>query len=174
MADHQEPSPPAPTAAPTPSRFGGLAPAALRMQYRIARLPAQVVVEAVLPHLFDDEAAVRLVCEHLLADCDRVAARRLGDTAAAVRADRLRHRTAVTRYAIARRQCRALTRAEVVLAGHRDRFEQRRCPSPGSRGSGTTPAREDDERDEKATQRDDSAAATIAVGGPLLGAGGCA
>ncbi|WP_240794957.1 hypothetical protein [Rhodococcus zopfii] len=66
------------------------------------------------------------MCDHLLADCDRAAAHLLGDTTAAVRAETLRSRTAATRYGMVRRQCRALAKADAVLAGHRDRFEQRR------------------------------------------------
>lgn len=109
--------------------MGDAAKAAMRVSYRLARAPVHFIDDAVLPAFFDDDATVRLAYGDLLVGCDRVAAHLLGDTTAALRADLLRDRNTTTRYAIARRQYRSITRADAVLAGHRARFEQRWRPS---------------------------------------------
>ncbi|ABG99415.1 hypothetical protein RHA1_ro08371 (plasmid) [Rhodococcus jostii RHA1] len=104
----------------------GAARTLLRVQYEIVRAPMSVLDQSVLPVVFDDGAPARLACEHLLVGCDRAAARWLADTPASARADRLRRRSAPTRYALARGSRRTHLATDAVLARHRARFEQRR------------------------------------------------
>lgn len=104
---------------------GSVVRAVLRLQYRVARIPLDLVDTAVA-EVFADDASARLAYDRLLIGCDRAAAHWLADPTAAARAHRREQRSAPARYALARRHQQLQSDTDLVLARHRARFEQRR------------------------------------------------
>lgn len=103
--------------------------ALLRFQYRLARIPLQLVEDIAVSQL-DEQAPSRLAYEQFLIDCDRAAAYILNDENAARRAADLKRHTAAVRILIARQQRRAHRDSVVLLAEQRARFvENRRRPT---------------------------------------------
>ncbi|GCE39656.1 hypothetical protein I1A62_28950 [Rhodococcus sp. USK10] len=112
-----------------------LAMALLRLEYRLARLPLQLVEDVAVSHL-DEQAPSRLAFEQFLIDCDRAAAYLLNDENAARRAADLRRHTTAVGVIIARQQRRAAHETVILLAEQRARFVERRRRRP----RGTDPA----------------------------------
>ncbi|WP_231496425.1 hypothetical protein [Rhodococcus sp. UNC363MFTsu5.1] len=109
----------------------GLPLAMARFNYRLARLPPQLIEDVAIVRL-PEESALRLGYERILIDCDRAAAHLLHDESATTRACRLRDQTAparVTRALELRRveqHEEAIDAAEAeLLRGHRERFLHR-------------------------------------------------
>lgn len=105
--------------------------ALLRVNYRLARLPLQLVEDVAVARL-DEQAPIRLAYEQILIECDRAAAYLLGDRTAARRATELTRRTASVRLLIAREHHRVQHRGVVLLDDQRERFLQRRQRGVGS------------------------------------------
>ena len=101
----------------------------LRFQYRLARIPLQLVEDIAVSQL-DEQAPSRLAYEQFLIYCDRAAAYILNDENAARRGADLKRHTAAVRILIARQQRRAHRDTVVLLAEQRARFvENRRRPT---------------------------------------------
>lgn len=108
--------------------------AVLRFNYRLARIPLQLIDDVALSPL-DEQAPARLAYEQFLIACDRTAAALLNDENAAARAADLRRHTAAVRMMIAREQHRIQHRGVILLDRQRARLARRR-----ERGPGTDPA----------------------------------
>ncbi|MGW6376229.1 hypothetical protein ACWFRB_09220 [Rhodococcus sp. NPDC055112] len=109
----------------------GLPMAMARFNYRLARLPFQLIEDVAVVRL-PEESAVRLRFERILIDCDRAAADLLNDESAAARACRLHEQTAPARVTRALELRRVEQHEEAVhaaeaelLHGHRERFLRR-------------------------------------------------
>ncbi|MGW6376159.1 hypothetical protein ACWFRB_08860 [Rhodococcus sp. NPDC055112] len=109
----------------------GLPLAVARFNYRLARLPLQLIEDVAIVRL-PEESPLRLGYERILIDCDRAAAYLLNDESAAARARQLHDQTAparVTRALELRRveqHEEAIDAAEAeLLRGHRERFLHR-------------------------------------------------
>ncbi|RZL71147.1 MAG: hypothetical protein EOP32_40470 [Rhodococcus sp. (in: high G+C Gram-positive bacteria)] len=113
--------------------LGALPMALLRFEYRLARLPLQLVENIAVSHL-DEQEPVRLAYEQFLIDCDRAAAYLLDDENAAARAAALERQMAAVRLLIAREQHRTPHAKVIVLDRQRARFNERhrhdRGPDP--------------------------------------------
>ena len=99
--------------------------ALLRLNYRLARIPLQLVEDVGIA-LLDERAPTRLAYEQLLITCDSAAAILLGDEYAAARAADKRRRNAGVRVTIARRHQRVDAESAALLDLQRERFERRR------------------------------------------------
>ncbi|SEB33380.1 hypothetical protein [Rhodococcus koreensis] len=104
--------------------IGGEARALARFQYRLMRLPFDLIDTTVMRLIFDDGALSRLVYQRALIECDRAVAFLLDDDSAAAHAEMLHRRSATVRYAAARQRRRNLA-TDAVLDGHRARFRDR-------------------------------------------------
>ncbi|MET4610020.1 hypothetical protein ABIC28_000990 [Rhodococcus sp. PvR044] len=109
----------------------GLPIAMARFNYRLARLPLQLIEDVAVVRL-PEESALRLGYEKALIDCDRAAADLLNDESAATRACRLHEQTAPARVTRALELRRVEQHEEAVYAaeaellhGHRERFLRR-------------------------------------------------
>ncbi|MBP1162118.1 hypothetical protein ABIC28_002648 [Rhodococcus sp. PvR044] len=109
----------------------GLPLAMARFNYRLVRLPLQLIEDVAVVRL-PEESALRLGYERILIDCDRVAAHLLRDESAAARACRLHEETAPARVTRALELRRVEQHEEAVhaaeaelLHGHRERFLRR-------------------------------------------------
>jgi hypothetical protein len=111
--------------------LSSLSLALLRVNYRLARLPLQLVEDVAVARL-DEQAPIRLAYEQILIECDRAAAYLLSDRKAANRATELTRRTASVRLLIAREHHRVQHRGVVLLDEQRERFHQRRQQGVGS------------------------------------------
>lgn len=105
--------------------IGALPMAFLRFEYRLARLPLQLVEDVAGAYL-DEQAPSRLAYEQFLIDCDRAAAYLLNDEHAARRAADLKRHTVAVGVLIARQQRRAAHETVICLAEQRARFVERR------------------------------------------------
>lgn len=105
--------------------LGSLSMALLRLNYRLARIPLQLVEDVGIA-LLDERAPTRLAYEQLLITCDSAAAILLGDEYAAARAADMRRRNAGVRVTIARRHQRVDAESAALLDLQRERFERRR------------------------------------------------
>ncbi|MFC7450873.1 hypothetical protein [Rhodococcus daqingensis] len=110
--------------------IGGAAAALLRFQYRLARIPLQLIEEGMTR--LDEGSALRLGYERLLIECDRAAAYLLDDKSAAARACALQKATAPARVTRALQLRRVEQHEEAVDAAeaellhqHRERFLRR-------------------------------------------------
>ncbi|WP_312033712.1 MULTISPECIES: hypothetical protein [unclassified Rhodococcus (in: high G+C Gram-positive bacteria)] len=103
----------------------GPALALLRFNYHLVRIPLQLAEWGVLSR-FDEQASTRLAYEQLLIDCDRLAARLLGDEEAARRADDLDRHIVLVRTVIARNSYETQRRGVLLLDEQRERFQRRR------------------------------------------------
>jgi hypothetical protein len=99
--------------------------ALLRFEYRLARIPLQLVEEVAVSQL-DEKEPLRLAFERFLIDLDHAAAYLLNDENAARRAAVLKRRTAGVRVLIAREQHRIQHRGVIILDEQRERFVRRR------------------------------------------------
>nr|WP_271212231.1 hypothetical protein [Rhodococcus wratislaviensis]GLK38658.1 hypothetical protein GCM10017611_55250 [Rhodococcus wratislaviensis] len=113
--------------------IGSLSMALLRLHYRLARIPLQLVEDVGIV-LLDEKAPTRLAYEQFLITCDHAAAILLGDEFAAARAADLRRRSAGIRVTIARRHQRVDAESAALLDLQRARFNQRR--QGGGKGTG--------------------------------------
>ena len=116
---------PSKVASPIVTTVGTLPMALLRLQYRLARIPLQLVEDLAVSQL-DEQAPSRLVYERFLTGCDAAAAHWLSDDAARERAADLRRHTAAVRLLIAREQHRIRHRGVILLDEQRERFLRRR------------------------------------------------
>lgn len=98
--------------------------ALLRLNYRLARIPLQLVEDVGIA-LLDEHAPTRLAYEQLLITCDHAAAILLGDEYAAARAADMRRRSAGVRVTIARRHQRVDAESAALLDLQRERFTRR-------------------------------------------------
>ncbi|MGW5151806.1 hypothetical protein [Rhodococcus koreensis] len=97
-----------------------------RLQYRLTRIPFDLLDDTVMPVFFDDTAPARLVYEWVLIACDNAAAVLFDDHSAAAHAQQLRQRRAAVRYARARRQRQILRDTDAAaLERHRALFRAR-------------------------------------------------
>lgn len=123
------------TAAPSRCLYDRAVPslplAMARFNYRLARLPLQLIEVAAVAWL-PEESALRLGYEKVLIDCDRAAAYLLDDRSAHDRACALREQTAPARTTRARQLRRIEQREQAVdaaaaelLHDHRERFHRR-------------------------------------------------
>ncbi|MBC2641212.1 hypothetical protein H5400_20425 [Rhodococcus wratislaviensis] len=110
---------------PTVTTLRGPALALLRFNYHLVRIPLQLAEWGVLSR-FDEQASTRLAYEQLLIDCDRLAARLLGDEEAARRADDLDRHIVLVRTVIARNSYETQRRGVLLLDEQRERFQRRR------------------------------------------------
>ncbi|MDT2009734.1 hypothetical protein FXW78_49020 [Rhodococcus opacus] len=110
--------------------LGSLSLALLRVNYRLARLPLQLVEDVAVSRL-DEQEPMRLAYEQILIDCDRAAGYLLNDENAARRAADLKRRTASVRLLIAREHHHVQHRGVILLDEQRERFRQRRQRDAG-------------------------------------------
>ncbi|QTJ68627.1 hypothetical protein HYG77_25790 [Rhodococcus sp. ZPP] len=105
--------------------LGALPIALLRFEYRLARIPLQLVEDVAISQLGEKDA-LRLAYERFLIECDHAAAYLLNDENAARRAADLKRETAAVRVLIAREQHRLQHRGVIILDEQRERFLRRR------------------------------------------------
>ncbi len=98
--------------------------ALLRLNYRLARVPLQLVEDVGIA-LLDEHAPMRPAYEQLLIPCDHAAAILLGDEYAATRAADMRRRSAGVRVTMPRRHQRVDAESAALLDLQRERFERR-------------------------------------------------
>ncbi|TQC46660.1 hypothetical protein EEB14_24950 [Rhodococcus sp. WS4] len=108
--------------------------AILRFNYRLARIPLQLIDDLAVSEL-DEQAPTRLAYEQFLITCDRTAAYPLSEEHAAARAADLRRHTASARVMMAREQHRNQHRGVILLDRQRARFNH-----PRPRARATDPA----------------------------------
>jgi hypothetical protein len=109
----------------------GIPTAVARFNYRLARLPFQLIDDVVMAQLAE-ASPLRLAYERVMISCDVAAARLLHDSSAAARAATLRQQTAPARLHAARVQIQADRERRTVdtvvaeqLHQHRERFLER-------------------------------------------------
>ncbi|PBC38596.1 hypothetical protein CJ179_39080 [Rhodococcus sp. ACS1] len=105
--------------------LGPLPMALLRFEYRLARIPLQMV-ESIAVSQLDEQQPVRLAYERFLTGCDNAAAYWLSDDTARERATDLRRHTAAVRPPIANEQHRIQHAGLIILDEQRERFLHRR------------------------------------------------
>lgn len=105
--------------------------ALLRVNYRLARLPLQLIEDLAVSRL-DEQEPIRLTYEQILIGCDRAAACLLNDENAARCAADLERRTTSVRLLIAREDHRVRRRGVILLDEQRERFHRRRQKDAGS------------------------------------------
>ena len=111
--------------------LGSLSMALLRVNYRLARLPLQLIEDLAVSRL-DEQEPIRLAYEQILIGCDRAAAYLLNDENAARCATDLERRTTSVRLLIAREDHRVRRRGVILLDEQRERFHRRRQKDAGS------------------------------------------